>query len=80
VTGKQMKRCPWLRKQPNQNRYTCRIYHDRPDDCRHYPVDIAQMVDDGCEMIEVADLSDPDKAQVKLDRLMVDSRPPYGEA
>ena len=80
VTGKQMKRCPWLRKLPKQNRYICRIYHDRPDDCKHYPVNIAQMVSDDCEMIELKDLSDPDKAQIKLDELMIDSRPPYKQA
>jgi hypothetical protein len=33
------------------------------------------MIRDECEMIEVIDLEKPDKAQVKLDLLMKDSRP-----
>ena len=78
VTGKQMMRCPWLRKLPNQNKYICRIYHDRPDDCRHYPVNIEEMARDECEMLEVKDLAMPEKAQQALDNLMSDSRPPYG--
>jgi Fe-S-cluster containining protein len=78
VTGKQMMRCPWLRKLPNQNKYICRIYHDRPDDCRHYPVNIEEMARDECEMLEVKDLAIPEQAQQALDNLMADSRPPYG--
>ena len=78
VTGKQMMRCPWLRKLPNQNKYICRIYHDRPDDCRHYPVNIEEMARDECEMLEVKDLARPKQAQQALDNLMADSRPPYG--
>jgi len=76
VTGKQMVRCPWLRKLPNQNKYVCRIYFDRPDDCRHYPVTIDQMIRDECEMLDARDLANPKKAQKALDRLMADSRPP----
>ena len=76
-TGKQMQRCPWLRKLPRQNKYICRIYNDRPDDCKHYPVNIEQMVVDECEMLEVRDLTNPTQAQIKLDKIMVDSRPPY---
>ena len=76
VTGQQMARCPWLRKLPNQQKYICRIYNDRPDDCRHYPVRINDMVKDGCEMLERRDLNDLKKAQRTLDLLMCDSRPP----
>lgn len=76
VTGKQMVRCPWLRKLPNQEKYICRIYYDRPDDCKHYPVTIEQMVRDECEMLEDRDLANPKKAQRDLDRLMAESRPP----
>lgn len=76
VTGKQMEHCPWLQKLPNQDKYTCRIYNDRPDDCRYYPVDIDQMISDDCEMLESGDLTDPKKAQSTLDNLMADSRPP----
>ena len=75
TTGKPMVRCPWLRKLPNQNKYMCRIYYDRPDDCKHYPVNIEQMVKDECEMLEVQDLTRPKDAQRKLDKLMADSRP-----
>lgn len=71
-----MVRCPWLRKLPGQSKYICRIYHDRPEDCRHYPVDIDQMVRDECEMLEPRDLANPKKAQRDLDVLMSDSRPP----
>ena len=76
VTGKQMVRCPWLRKLPNQNKYICRIYYDRPDDCKHYPVNIDEMVRDDCEMLEARDLRNLKQAQRTLDDLMADSRPP----
>jgi Fe-S-cluster containining protein len=76
VTGKQIVRCPWLRKLPNQNKYICRIYYDRPDDCKYYPVNIDQMIRDECEMLEPRDLSNAKKAQRTLDDLMADSRPP----
>ncbi|MFT7373106.1 MAG: Fe-S-cluster containining protein [Oleiphilaceae bacterium] len=76
ATGKQIELCPWLRKAPNQEIYTCDIYFDRPEDCRHYPTTIEEMVNDECEMIEVQDLADPKKAQTSLDKLMADSRPP----
>ncbi len=75
-TGKQIELCPWLRRSPDQGVYTCDIYYDRPEDCRHYPVTIEQMVKDECEMLEVKDLAAPKKAQKNLDRLMADSRPP----
>jgi Fe-S-cluster containining protein len=74
-TGEQIERCPWLRKEPNQEKYTCDIYYDRPDDCKFYPVTIEQMVKDECEMLEAQDLNKPKQAQVALDKLMVDSRP-----
>ena len=74
-TGKQTERCPWLRQLPNQGKYICDIYYDRPDECKHYPVTIDQMVKDECEMLEVQDLAKPKQAQKALDRLMADSRP-----
>ena len=74
-TGKQMERCPWLRQLSNQGKYICDIYYDRPDECKHYPVTIDQMVKDECEMLEVQDLAKPKQAQKALDRLMADSRP-----
>ncbi len=74
-TGKQIELCPWLRKTPGTDLYTCDIYYDRPEDCRHYPVTIEQMVKDECEMLELKDLEKPTKAQKELDKLMADSRP-----
>lgn len=75
-TGKRLKRCPWLRQDAGQNKYSCAIYHDRPEDCQHYPVTIEQMVADECEMLEPRDLTKPQQAQKALDVLMADSRPP----
>jgi len=75
-TGKQLQQCPWLQKIPNQDKYTCDIYFDRPNDCRYYPVTVGEMVRDECEMIEAHDLTDIKKSQRELDNLMTDSRPP----
>ena len=75
-TGKALRTCPWLRQLPDQRKYTCAIYYDRPDDCKHYPVNITQMAADDCEMLEPMDLANPDRAQRRLDQLMADSRPP----
>jgi len=81
-TGEQLTQCPFLEKlpsqgnSPQQEKYTCGIYLDRPEDCRHYPTSIAEMVRDECEMIEVIDLESPKRAQIELDELMSDSRPP----
>lgn len=79
-SGEQLKHCPWLELLPatSENstaKYGCRIYQDRPEDCRHYPGSVAEMVRDGCEMIEVQDLEAPEEAKKALDRLMSDSRP-----
>ena len=76
-TGLTLTQCPWLEREKSSGLYTCSIYFDRPEDCRHYPTTIAEMVRDECEMIEVKDLNDERKAQVVLDKLMMDSRPPY---
>ena len=76
ATGEYLARCPWLQKSPDGKRFVCEIYDDRPEDCRHYPVDIAQMVRDDCEMLEQRDLVDLRRAQKNLDELMADSRPP----
>ncbi len=77
VTGRQLVRCPWLKQLPNQQKYTCEIYYDRPDDCKYYPVTIEQMISDECEMLEVQDLTKPKQAQKILDELMADSRPAF---
>ncbi|AVW95426.1 YkgJ family cysteine cluster protein [Vibrio parahaemolyticus] len=79
-TREQLHRCPFLEMAPKtkaeeQDKYTCSIYLDRPEDCRHYPSLIDEMVRDECEMIEVVDLENPKKAQKQLDKLMSSSRP-----
>ena len=74
ITGKQLELCPWLKKVPNQNKYTCDIYYDRPDDCKFYPVNIGDMINDECEMLEPRDLNNLAKAQKTLDELMADNR------
>lgn len=84
-TGKKLSYCPFLEIESDthtQNienpkpaiKYTCSIYQDRPEDCRHYPSLIEEMVRDGCEMIEITDLNNITKAQTELDDLMQDSR------
>ncbi len=77
-TGKQLTSCPWLQKLPNQQKYICSIYGDRPNDCKYYPVTVVQMIQDDCEMLETRDLRYQEKAQRTLDDLMADSRPPAG--
>lgn len=72
-TGQQIEFCPWLRKEPNQARYTCAIYFDRPEDCRVYPARIADMVKDECEMLEPKDLLNLKEAQITLDTKFQDS-------
>lgn len=76
-TGKQIERCPWLRKMANENKYICEIYYDRPNDCKLYPATIEEMIGDGCEMLEKKDLLNLEQAQQTLDIIMADSRPPY---
>ena len=78
-SGERLKRCPFLEVVPKNtplapDKYTCSIYLNRPEDCRHYPSLIDEMVRDECEMIELIDLKNPKKAQKKLDFLMKDSR------
>lgn len=50
---------PWLRKLPNQDKYKCRIHNLRPEVCREFPLDIEQMIQIGCEMLEEGDLELP---------------------
>lgn len=75
-TGAQLTRCPFLEVEAGQGKekYTCAIYQDRPEDCRLYPSKVEEMIRDECEMIEVRDLENLQKAQVQLDELMQDSR------
>ncbi len=65
-SGRQLSTCPWLQQLPDENKYTCAIYHDRPEDCRHYPLLVTDMINDECEMLEPVDLQDLAKAQAKL--------------
>jgi len=79
-SGDKLKKCPFLEvllstKLHAPYKYTCSIYLDRPEDCRHYPSLISEMIRDECEMIEIGDLEDHRQAQIKLDTLMKDSRP-----
>ena len=78
-TGSKFKRCPFLEVTAKQgslspNKYTCSIYLNRPEDCRHYPSLISEMVRDECEMIEANDIEKPNQAQIKLNLMMEDSR------
>ena len=88
ASGEKLTTCPFLEVLPSKNplpasstirpqskQYTCSIYLDRPEDCRHYPSLITEMIRDECEMIETIDLEQPKKAQLALDYLMKDSRP-----
>lgn len=76
-SGEQFGHCPWLRAMPD-GKYECAIYEDRPEDCRHFPVTIEQMIRNDCEMLESRDLNNICRAQRDLDRIMADSRPPAG--
>lgn len=78
ATDDYVARCPWLRQSPDEKRYTCDIYEVRPEDCRLYPTNVAEMIRDECEMIERRDLVDLKRAQRKLDEIMIDSRPAAG--
>lgn len=78
-TGLALKQCPFLEIEPQAKlgssiKYTCSIYLNRPEDCRHYPSLISEMVRDECEMIETHDMENTKQAQIKLDVLMYESR------
>ena len=65
-SGKLLELCPFLRKTTNTKsvvQYTCDIYYDRPDDCKYYPSNVQEMINDQCEMIEASDLVDLKKSQ-----------------
>ena len=75
IAGVRLKKCPFLELSPTKspdtpNIYTCSIYFNRPEDCRDYPSNIAEMVRDECEMIEITDLNNPKESQITLDILM----------
>ena len=71
-SGTRLQMCPFLEVVPKkhadtQNKYTCSIYLNRPEDCREYPSLISEMIRDECEMIEAIDLANPKRAQAKLE-------------
>ncbi|NRA54798.1 MAG: YkgJ family cysteine cluster protein [Gammaproteobacteria bacterium] len=76
-SGKLLELCPFLTKTTDAKsrvKYSCDIYYDRPDDCKYYPSNVQEMINDQCEMIEAQDLLDLKKSQKKLDIIMIDSR------
>jgi Fe-S-cluster containining protein len=80
-SGAQLGICPWLRKgegkvetngKPKEI-YSCDIYHDRPNDCKAYPADLSQMINDECEMLEADDIANPKRGYSRLKLIMSDS-------
>jgi len=60
-SGVSLEQCPFLEVEFKANplsptKYSCSIYQDRPEDCRHYPSLVSEMIRDECEMIEPIDL------------------------
>jgi Fe-S-cluster containining protein len=49
--GEECTRCPFLRKDRGAERHKCRIHDTKPEECRGYPYDYEQMVQDGCEIV-----------------------------
>jgi Fe-S-cluster containining protein len=49
--GKELSRCPFLRKDRKGGKYKCRIYETRPEACRGYPHSVLQMIRDECEIL-----------------------------
>jgi len=49
-SGLHIELCPWLRREPDETKYSCAIYYDRPEDCRIYPATVDDMIKDECEM------------------------------
>jgi Fe-S-cluster containining protein len=48
ITHDDVKRCPWLRKLPNQQKYICRIHDVKPEHCRAYPRSRKHAMKTGC--------------------------------
>jgi Fe-S-cluster containining protein len=49
VTHDDVKRCPWLRKLPNQDKCICRIHDVKPEHCRAYPRSRKHAKETGCK-------------------------------
>lgn len=75
-SGAQLEICPWLSRDEGLAKgkefYSCDIYEDRPDDCRAYPVDLGQMLNDECEMLEADDIANHKLAKSRLKVIMSD--------
>ena len=48
ITGDAVKRCPWLKKLPDQEKYICRIHDVKPKHCRAYPKSRKHALNTGC--------------------------------
>jgi hypothetical protein len=48
-TGKEVNRCPWLRKLPNKDKYICRIHDTKPKHSRDYPKSKKHALRTGCK-------------------------------
>jgi len=76
-SGAQLEICPWLRRtegtEKSKEIYSCDIYHDRPNDCKAYPADLSQMINDECEMLEADDIDNPKHGNARLKLIMSDS-------
>jgi len=73
-TGHQLSSCPWLREVAGSSAFHCAIYFDRPEDCRVYPATVADMVKDGCEMLEPSDLKNLKVAEIRLSQIHIADR------
>ena len=48
-TGKELGRCPWLKRLPKNDKYICRIHHTKPTHCRNYPHSKRHVLTTGCK-------------------------------
>ena len=48
-TGEKLGRCPWLKRLPENDRYSCRIHHTKPTHCRNYPGSKRHAIKTGCK-------------------------------
>jgi len=51
-TGDDVARCPWLKKVPGKNTYSCRIHDMKPDHCRNFPLSREHADETGCPGFE----------------------------
>ena len=48
-TGEDVTRCPWLRKLPRTEKYSCRIHDTKPRHCKDYPKSKKHALRTGCK-------------------------------